>query len=65
MRAYMYAYGYKQARLSKETLLEAGLSDNACDGCDTCQVHCPCGFQVAQKIAALQPLTTIPDIFLT
>ncbi|MCC8199076.1 MAG: aldo/keto reductase [Tannerellaceae bacterium] len=65
MRAYMYAYGYKQARLSKETLLEAGLSDNACDGCDTCQVHCPCGFQMAQKIAALQPLTTIPDIFLT
>lgn len=65
MRAYMYAYGYKHAKLSKETLLQVGIPENACATCETCQVHCPSGFHIAQKIAAIQPLTTIPDTFLT
>lgn len=65
MRAYMYAYGYKNAGLSKETLLEANIAKNACDNCETCLVTCPSGFNVSQKIAAITPVMDIPDVFLT
>jgi aryl-alcohol dehydrogenase-like predicted oxidoreductase len=66
MRAYMYAYGYKYARLSKETLAELQLPDNACSSCrNKCKVSCPSGFNVRQKIAAIKPVMRIPDVFLT
>lgn len=65
MRAYMYAYGYKQSSLSKETLLELNLAQNACSGCDTCKVSCPSGFKVGEKIAAITPVMNVPTEFLT
>ncbi|MDR3268242.1 MAG: aldo/keto reductase [Tannerella sp.] len=67
MRAYMYAYGYKNAGLSKETLLELNLPEQMCRSCSGkgCRVKCTSGFDVAAKIAAITPVLQIPDVFLT
>jgi predicted aldo/keto reductase-like oxidoreductase len=65
MRAYMYAYGYKHAQQSRETLLSLNLKPDACDGCDKCKVVCPSGFNVGRKIAAILPLMQTPEVFLT
>jgi predicted aldo/keto reductase-like oxidoreductase len=65
MRAYMYTFGYKYSLLSKETLAELNLAENICSGCSACAVHCPSGFKVADKIAAITPVTRVPNEFLT
>ncbi|GAB6394023.1 MAG: aldo/keto reductase [Bacteroidales bacterium] len=66
MRAYMYAYGYRYAGLSKETLLELNLPENVCKSCKgKCKVNCPSGFDVAGKIAATLPVLQVPDALLT
>ncbi|MDL2208778.1 aldo/keto reductase [Parabacteroides sp. OttesenSCG-928-O15] len=65
MRAYMYAYGYKYAQLSKETLAELSLPDNPCSNCASCKVTCASGFDVSRKIAAINPVRTIPTEFLS
>jgi len=66
MRAYMYAYGYRYAGLSKETLLELNLPENVCKSCNgKCKVNCPSGFDVAGKIAATLPVLQVPDALLT
>jgi polyferredoxin len=61
----MYAYGYKNAGLSKETLLSLNLKDDACKKCEKCKVSCTSGFNVSEKIAAITPIRDIPDVFLT
>ena len=65
MRAYMYAYGYKYSRMSKETLAGLELSPDICSNCDTCKVKCPSGFDISAKIAAITPVMQVPDEFLT
>ncbi|MDH6303759.1 putative aldo/keto reductase-like oxidoreductase [Parabacteroides sp. PF5-5] len=65
MRAYMYAYGYKNAGLSKETLAELNLAKDVCKKCDTCKVNCISGFDVAGKIAAITPVMQVSDVFLS
>lgn len=65
MRAYMYAFGHKNASKSKETLVAMNLPADACSQCKTCHVQCPSGFDVAKKIAAITPVLQAPDVFLT
>ena len=66
MRAYMYAFGYKQSQLSKETLAELNLPEDICSKCtDGCSVKCPSGFKIGNKIAAVRPVMNVPDVFLT
>lgn len=66
MRAYMYAYGYKNATLSKETLQELHLPDKTCSSCGKgCRVKCTSGFDVARKIAAVTPVLRVPDALLS
>ncbi|MDR1454702.1 MAG: aldo/keto reductase [Tannerella sp.] len=66
MRAYMYACGYKNAGLAKETLLELNLAGRSCKKCGgKCSVKCTSGFDVPAKIAAIMPVMHVPDIFLT
>jgi len=65
MRAYMYAYGYKHAQLSKETLAELNLPASVCEGCGECKVKCTSGFAVGEKIAAIVPVRDMPTEFLT
>jgi aryl-alcohol dehydrogenase-like predicted oxidoreductase len=60
MRAYMYAYGYKQSSLSKETLAELSLPQELCKNCTNCTVQCTSGFNVAQRIAAVAPVRNVP-----
>ena len=64
MRAYMYNYGYRQSQKSKDTLLALDLREETCKECGTCKVTYPSGFDVARKIAAVTPVTKIPDEFL-
>ena len=66
MRAYMYAYGYRNAGLAKETLLELPLPETPYRNCGKhCNVKCPSGFDVSSKIAAIMPVAHVPDVFLT
>ncbi|MDR1407475.1 MAG: aldo/keto reductase [Tannerella sp.] len=66
MRAYMYAYGYKNASLSKETLVELNLPEKTCSKCGkNCKVKCTSGFDVARKIAAVTPVLHVPDALLS
>ncbi|MDR0728938.1 MAG: aldo/keto reductase [Prevotellaceae bacterium] len=65
MRAYMYNFGYKHPSLSKETLMELAVTGNECAGCRACTVHCPSGFKVAEKIAAITPIVNVPSYYLT
>jgi predicted aldo/keto reductase-like oxidoreductase len=66
MRAYMYAYGYRNASLSKETLLELNLPEKTCSNCGKdCKVKCTSGFNVARKIAAVTPVLRVPDALLS
>jgi predicted aldo/keto reductase-like oxidoreductase len=65
MRAYMYNYGYKHPSLSKDTLTELAIANDACSGCKKCTVtHCSSGFNVADKIAAITPIVDVPSHFL-
>lgn len=65
MRAYMYAYGYKHAQLSKDTLAELNLPEEVCKGCDECKIKCTSGFDISHKIAAIAPVRDMPTEFLT
>ena len=64
MRAYMYNYGYRQPALAKEALAECSLTGKECENCTACSVHCPAGFNVADKLAAITPIVRVPDYFL-
>ncbi|MDR0544872.1 MAG: aldo/keto reductase [Odoribacteraceae bacterium] len=65
MRAYMYAHGYKQASLSRETLMDLDINAAPCSGCTACTVKCPSGFDVQRKIAAIAPVLNVPAEFLS
>jgi aryl-alcohol dehydrogenase-like predicted oxidoreductase len=54
MRALMYAEGYRQPGLARETLAGAGLP---CAGCDPCTVVCRSGIRVPERVAAALELT--------
>jgi len=64
MRAYMYAYGYKDLSLAKEVIEQQGLPDDPCRDCGVCTVHCPTGFDVAMKTRDIIRIREIPDDFL-
>ncbi len=64
MRAYMYNYGYRSAKLAKEVISELNLSENPCGECASCSVKCTNGFQVAKKIKDITRLQNIPPEFL-
>ena len=68
MRAYMYAYGYRNAGLSKEALSELRLADagSMCKSCNgSCRVKCTLDYNVAERIAAVTPVLNTPDILLS
>ncbi len=65
MRAYMYAYRYKHARLAKETILPYNLPENPCAECSVCTVSCPLGYEVGASVAAVTPVVRVPDEFLS
>lgn len=64
MRSHMYAYGYRNLSLARETLDSTGIRSLSCDNCPTCTVQCAQGFTVREKIQDIYRLSDIPEAFL-
>lgn len=64
MRSYMYAYGYKNMRMARETLDSMNLRKIACEECETCTVQCARDFNVKEKILDIARLRDVPNDFL-
>jgi hypothetical protein len=65
MRSYMYAYGYRNTRLAKANLDDAGFDGSFCKSCPSCSVRCTAGFDIREKILDISRLQNIPGDFLT
>lgn len=63
MRAYMYAYGYRNLQAAHEVVTELNLPDNPCAGCDTCTVSCAFRFNVREKLVDINRLKAVPGEF--
>ncbi|MBN1415591.1 MAG: aldo/keto reductase [Bacteroidales bacterium] len=64
MRAYMYAYGYRQYEQAYTLLKELGIPENACRECDHCTAICARGYDVAERMADITRLSSVPKDFL-
>jgi predicted aldo/keto reductase-like oxidoreductase len=64
MRSYMYAYGYKNLSMAKETFAALELSKLPCTDCKTCKVKCTMGFDVREKLLDIVRIKDIPNDFL-
>jgi len=64
MRSYMYAYGYKNSALAKETLQSVDLHNTPCTDCHTCTITCSMGFDIRNKILDIVRLNDVPEDFL-
>jgi predicted aldo/keto reductase-like oxidoreductase len=60
MRAYMYAYGYRNYTLAHDLLSSLRLSTKSCTDCQQCSVQCAKGFAVAEKIKDIIRLQSVP-----
>jgi len=60
MRAYMYTYGYGDARIAHSLLTSYGVQDNPCRDCGACPVKCTKGFHIQERIADVTRLTRVP-----
>ncbi|TVR74140.1 MAG: oxidoreductase [Marinilabiliales bacterium] len=65
MRSYMYAYGYSRTALARETMDKLEIDGDACANCDSCNVKCIQGFDVAEKIRDIDRIRMVPREFLT
>ena len=64
MRAYMYAYGYRQTENALTLIRDHRIGPDACNGCDSCSVTCRRGFNVVERIADISRLAAVPGDFL-
>lgn len=53
MRAYMYAYGYRQPALAKSLVDSLDLPRQACQGCPSCAVECLNQWDVGDKVRSV------------
>ena len=60
MRAYMYAYGYRDLSMASELITETGVKNDPCSGCDTCSATCVRGFDLREKISDITRLADVP-----
>lgn len=65
MRAYMYAFGYKETKKAKDLLVSVNSTLSSCHECSACTAKCVKGFDVPAKISEVSQLLSIPDEFLT
>jgi predicted aldo/keto reductase-like oxidoreductase len=61
MRAYMYAYGYRQPALAQSLLASLELPGHVCEECSSCTVRCTNGWDVAEKIRDIVRLKNVPS----
>ena len=64
MRAYMYTYGYGDARLAQDLLAGLRIDGNPCGECAECTVGCPRGFDLPVRVRDISRLTSVPAEFL-
>ncbi len=57
MRAYMYAYGYRQPALARSLVASLELPRRVCGDCPSCAIQCLNGWNVAGKIRELMILS--------
>jgi len=60
MRAYMYAYGYRNAAMASELLSETSVSADPCYSCNRCTANCVRGFDLKEKISDIARLANVP-----
>jgi predicted aldo/keto reductase-like oxidoreductase len=65
MRAYMYAYGYRNPGQARETIDEIGGSSLPCGDCRLCEVVCTMGFGVRERMLDIARLEEVPEEFLS
>ncbi len=63
MRAYMYAYGYKNLAAAHELVSSLNLPDNPCAGCSSCSVSCAMKFDVHDRLVDINRLKSVPAEF--
>ena len=64
MRSYMYAYGYKDLTLARDTMDSLNIKGDACENCLSCTVKCVQGFDIAGKIKDIDRIRKVPYDFL-
>lgn len=64
MRAYMYAYGYRETAKARGLLAELGIGEGVCDNCSQCLTSCSKGFDLKDKITHIARLSTVHPDFL-
>jgi predicted aldo/keto reductase-like oxidoreductase len=64
MRSYMYAHGYRNLELAKDTVLSANLPEAPCGGCDVCGIECTMGFDIKNRIENIARIRQVPDDFI-
>ncbi len=64
MRSYMYAHGYRNLELAKDTVLLANLPESPCGECDVCMIECAMGFDIKDRIEDIARIREVPDDFL-
>jgi predicted aldo/keto reductase-like oxidoreductase len=64
MRAYMYTYGYGDARLAQDLLAGLRIDGDPCGECAECTVGCPRGFDLPVRVRDISRLTSVPSEFL-
>jgi uncharacterized protein len=65
MRAYMYAYGYRETLNARSLLEEIGLNGQACADCGVCLVtNCTARFDVRAKMLDIARLLEVPAEFM-
>lgn len=64
MRAYMYTYGYRDARMAQDLLAGLRIAGDPCGECAECTVGCPRGFNVSARVRDITRLTSVPAEFL-
>ena len=64
MRSYMYAYGYRNQGLARETLDSMKIAHLPCEDCSRCRVKCTMGFDIQEKAKDINRLKSVPTEFL-
>ena len=64
MRAYMYAYDYRNRGMARDLVCSLGLPSRPCGECSLCPVRCSVGFAVREKIRDIVRIREVPSEFL-
>ena len=64
MRAYMYAYGYRNPGQARDTIADISPDVPSCGRCTDCTVSCAMGFDVRDRVLDIARVRDIPEDFL-